>query len=140
MLRKTTCAVAGVALACATALSLSVAAQSEALTNLDLRWLDMSKKADRLSVAAPADKSTVMSFDLSSQSMTIVTRVPADRTVESAVQAPRPTSVRTIPMHPVREVPNGPEVKKEKLPTGCEPAFSPVTNPDFAHIGVRCDS
>ena len=140
MPRKTNCAVAGVALACATAFSLSVAAQSEALTNLDLRWLDTAKKSDRLSAPGPGGMGTVMSFDLSSQSMTIVTRVPADRTVESAVQAPRPTSVRTIPMHPVRELPNGPEVKREKLPTGCEPAFSPVTNPDFAHIGVRCDS
>jgi hypothetical protein len=56
------------------------------------------------------------------------------------VHTPRPTSVRTIPMQPVRELPKDHEVKREKLPTGCEPAFSPVTNPDFAHIGVRCDS
>jgi hypothetical protein len=140
MPRKTTCAVAGVALACATAFSLSLAAQSEALTNLDLRWLDTAKKEDRLTVRAPADRSSVMSFDLSSQNMTIVTRVPANPTVESAVRTPRPTSVRTIPMQPVRELPNDPEVKRQKLPAGCEPAFSPVTNPDFAHIGVRCDS
>ena len=140
MPRKTMCAVAGVALACATAFSLALAAQSEALTNLDLRWLHSAKKGDRLSVRAPADKSSVMSFDLSAQSMTIVTRVRANPTVESAVRTPRPTSVRTIPMQPVRDLPNDPEVKKEKLPAGCEPAFSPVTNPDFAHIGVRCDS
>ncbi len=140
MPRKTTCAVAGVALACATAFSLSLAAQSAALTNLDLRWLDTAKKEDRLTVRAPAETSAVRSFDLSSQSMTIVTRVRANPTVESAVHAPRPTSVRTITMQPVRELPDDPEVKRQKLPAGCEPAFSPVTNPDFAHIGVRCDS
>jgi hypothetical protein len=31
-------------------------------------------------------------------------------------------------------------VKKDRLPVGCEPAFSPVTTPALAHIGVRCDS
>jgi hypothetical protein len=32
------------------------------------------------------------------------------------------------------------ESKTERLPEGCEPAFSPVTTPAFAHISVRCDS
>ena len=140
MPRKTICAVAGVALACATAFSLSFAAQSEALTDLDLRWLHASKKADRLTVRVPAEQTSVMSFVLPSHSMTVVTRVRANPTVESAVRTPRPTAVRTIPVQPVRDLPNDPEVKKEKLPAGCEPAFSPVTNPDFAHVGVRCDS
>jgi hypothetical protein len=137
--RKTTCAVAGVALACASAFSLSLATQSAAL-DLDLRWLDAAKKGDRLMSPTSTGNRAVVSFDLSSQSMTIVTRVQPNPTVESAVRVQRPTSVRTIPMQPVREVPNENEVKKEKLPAGCEPAFSPVTNPDFAHIGVRCDS
>jgi hypothetical protein len=139
MLRKTTCAVAGVALACAAAFSLSLIAQSAAVSDLDLRWFHAAKKGDRLMLRAPADNGPVMSFDLSSQSTTIVTRVRARPTIESAVWTHRPTSVRTIPVQPVREVPNEHEVK-ERLPTGCEPAFSPVTNPDFAHIGVRCDS
>jgi hypothetical protein len=141
MPRKTTCAVAGVALACAAALSLSVIARSEAVTNLDLRWLHMSsQKEDRLPVRASANEDAVLSFDLSSQSMTIATRVRPRPLVESAVRALRPASVRTIPVQPVREVPNESEVRKERLPEGCEPAFSPVTNPAYAHIGVRCDS
>ena len=39
----------------------------------------------------------------------------------------------------LREVLNE-EPKKQKLLEGCEPAFSPVTTPAFAHISVRCDS
>lgn len=139
MPRKITCAVAGVALACATAFSLSMAAQFEPLS-LDVRWLHVAKKGDRLMLPPSTGISAVMSFDLSSQSMTIATRIQPNPTVESAVRTQRPTSVRTIPMQPVRDVPNENEVKKEKLPAGCEPAFSPVTNPDYAHIGVRCDS
>ncbi len=139
-LRKTTCAVAGVALACAAAYSLSVVAQSEAVTNLDLRWLHVSQKQDRLPVRASHTDDAVMAFDLSSQRMTIVTRIRPRPVVETAVRMPRPASVRTIPVQPVREVPNEREVKKDRLPEGCEPAFSPVTTPAFAHIGVRCDS
>jgi hypothetical protein len=137
MLRKTTCAVAGVALACAAAFSLSHIAHSDSLEDLDLRWLHAAKKGDRLSSPATSGDHAVVSFDMSSQRVTIVTRKPVSNIVESAVQTPRPT-VRTISVHPVREVPNG--AKRERLPTGCEPAFSPVTNPDYAHIGVRCDS
>lgn len=140
MQRKTTCAVAGVALACVAAFSMSLIGRSEAVTSLDLRWIDVAQKGDRLALPVRGHETDVMSFDLSAQSMTIVTRVRPPEIVESAVQVPRPKSVRTIPMQPVREVPNEHEVKKERLPTGCEPAFSPVTNPDFAHIGVRCDS
>jgi hypothetical protein len=146
MLRKTTCAVAGVALACAAALSLSVITPSESRTNLDLRWLqsaakqNAAAKQDRLSVRPSFDGQSVVSFDLPAENMTIVTRSPAPSIVESAVHTPRPTAVRTISVQPVREVPNEQDVKKERLPTGCEPAFSPVTNPAYAHIGVRCDS
>ena len=140
MPRKTTCAVAGVALACAAAFSLSMVAKSESVTNLDLRWLHMSQKEDRLPVRASAKEDAVMAFDLAAQSMTIATRVRPRPLVESAVRSLRPASVRTIPVQPVREVPNESEVRKERLPEGCEPAFSPVTNPAYAHIGVRCDS
>ena len=142
MLRKITCAVAGVALACAAAVSLSVITPSEILTNLDLRWLHTAAKQDRLSVRPSFDQQSVVSFDLPSQNMTIVTKTQAQAPaiVESAVHTPRPTAVRTIAVQPVRELPNEQDVKKERLPTGCEPAFSPVTNPAYAHIGVRCDS
>jgi hypothetical protein len=140
VLRKIPCAVAGVALACAAAFSLTTIAQSEALTDLDLRWLNHAKKADRLPVRAFTDGSAVMAFDLPSQGTTIVARIPARPVLESAVRTLRPATVRTVPVQPVREVPNEIETKKERLPQGCEPAFSPVTNPAYAHIGVRCDS
>ena len=145
MQRKTIWAVAGVTLACAAAVSSTLIAQSTALTSLDLRWLQSSeapaaRKADRLPVRMPGEANPVMSFDLSAHSMTVVTKLPARPIVESAVQTPRPVSVRSIPVQPVRDISDDQEVKKERLPTGCEPAFSPVTNPDFAHIGVRCDS
>jgi hypothetical protein len=51
--------------------------------------------------------------------------------------------VRTIPVNPVRTVPKEEkrETKdKERLPVGCEPAFSPVTTPAMAHISSRCDA
>jgi hypothetical protein len=140
MLRKTTCAVVGIALACAAGYSLfSVLAQSQALSSLDLRWIYTSAKQDRLPVDAVRNGGTVVLLDRASHATTIVTRVPARRVMESAVQTPRPTSVRTVPVQPVREVPNE-EATKQRLPEGCEPAFSPVTTPAFAHIGVRCDS
>jgi hypothetical protein len=141
MLRKTTCAVAGIALACAAGYSLSLIARSEALSDLDLRWIQASAKQDRLPVnPLSRDGGTVVSFDLPSQGRTIVMKSPAHPVIESAVRTPRSPSVRTIPVRPVREVPNGEEGKRERLPDGCEPAFSPVTTPAFAHIGVRCDS
>lgn len=140
MLRKITCAVAGVSLACAAAFSLSLIAESKPLGSLDLRWLHTATKGDRLPVRASANESRVISFGVPSHSTTVVTRVPARPIVESAVHTPPATTVRTIPVKPVRDVPNENETKKERLPQGCEPAFSPVTNPAFAHIGVRCDS
>lgn len=140
MPRKTTCAVAGVALACAAAFSLALIAQSEALGNLDLRWLHTATKGDRLPAKAFSNETMVISFGVPSRSTTVVTRVQARPIVESAVHAPRATTVRTVPVQPVREVPSQPEVKRERLPEGCEPAFSPVTTPAFAHIGVRCNS
>jgi hypothetical protein len=141
MLRKTACAVGGVAVACAAAYSLASAAQSSGPPKLDLNWLYASSaKADRLPVVTPmsAGAADIVSFDLPAQGITIVARGPVREHEESALRAPRNT-VRTIPVHPVREVPNE-EPKKEKLPEGCEPAFSPVTMPAFAHISVRCDS
>lgn len=139
MTRETICAAGGLAIACATAYSLALLAQPPAATSLDLRWLYTPVKADRLPVTQrpPADQA-VVAFDLPAQNTTIVAKGPVRFRVESAVETPRPR-VRTIPVQPVRELPSD-EAKKEKLPEGCEPAFSPVTTPAFAHIGVRCDS
>jgi hypothetical protein len=141
MLRKTTCAVGGIAIACAAACSLALIARPQALADLDLRWLHMSAKADRLPVPMSLDGNDVLTFDLPAQSTTIATRNPVRPRVESAIRIPRPATVRTIPIQPVREVPNEEtQSKTERLPEGCEPAFSPVTTPAFAHISVRCDS
>jgi hypothetical protein len=146
MLRKIACAAAGLALACAAGLSISLVISSATATNLDLRWLhnpakDPVKnpvKADRLPVAPKAKPDhNVVSFDLPAQSMSVVIRAPAQPRVESAIEQPRP--VRVVPVQPVRQAPNE-EATKEKLPVGCEPAFSPVTAPAYAHISVRCDS
>jgi hypothetical protein len=141
MLRKTTCAVGGIAIACAAACSLALIARPQALADLDLRWLHTSAKADRLPVPMSLDGNDVLTFDLPAQSTTIATRNPVRPRVESAIRIPRPATVRTIPIQPVREVPNEEtQSKTERLPEGCEPAFSPVTTPAFAHISVRCDS
>lgn len=145
MVRKTACAVAGIALACAAGYSLSLLANSQTLTDLDLRWLQVSSleasplyvstgKGDRLPVITAMRNSSVRTFDLPAERMSIVSREPAH--LESAVRTPSPSSVRTVP---VRDVPIE-RAKKDRLPVGCEPAFSPVTMPAFAHIGVRCDS
>lgn len=138
MLRKTACAVAGITLACAAGYSLSLFAQPHFSANLDSRSLHRAAKQDRLPInPGSRDDRRVVSFDLPSQATSIVTRTNA--IVESAVRMPRPKSVRTVPVQPVRDVPNE-EVKRDRLPVGCEPAFSPVTTPALAHIGVRCDS
>jgi hypothetical protein len=142
MLRKIACAAAGLALACAAGLSISLIISSATATNLDLRWLHKSAKdpvkADRMPVAPKAKPDhNVVSFDLPAQSMTIVTRAQIQPRVESAIEQPRP--VRVVPVQPVRQAPNE-EATMEKLPVGCEPAFSPVTAPAYAHISVRCDS
>jgi len=137
MLRKTTCAVVGIALACAAGYSLSLLAKSKPLSNLDLRLIYTSAKQDRLPVnAVSRDAGAVETLVVPLQGTSIVTRAPARQIIESAVQIPRAAPQRI----PVRELPNEETVKRERLPEGCEPAFSPVTTPAFAHIGVRCDS
>lgn len=139
MLRNTTtCALGGVALACAAAYSLSVLAQPREASTFDLRWLyETSTKQDRLPVARSSQRDATVAFDLPSQAITIVTKGPVQPRQESAIDTPR--TVRTIPVNPVREIPNE-DATRQKLPVGCEPAFSPVTTPAFAHISARCDS
>jgi hypothetical protein len=141
MLRKTTCAVGSIAIACAAACSIALIALSQPPAKLDLRWLHAAAKADRLPVTPmPGEVRDIVAFDLPSLSTTIVSRSLARPRMESAVRRP-PATVRTIPVQPVREVPNDSDkAKPERLPVGCEPAFSPVTTPAFAHISVRCDS
>jgi hypothetical protein len=138
MWRKTACAVGGLALACATAYSLSSTESNSRVTSFDLRWLYEPAKQDRLPVtqSAPAQQ-VVMAFNVPSESTTVVTKGSLPARVESAVQRPR--TVQRLPVNPVREVPKEEKVK-DKLMDGCEPAFSPVTSPALAHISGRCDS
>jgi hypothetical protein len=139
MLRKTTCAAGGLALACAAVYLLSLLGQPSDATSLDLRWLYPPAKGDRLPVTrAPSADQLTVAFNHPAESTTIVSKGSVRPNMETSVQTPR-TKVRTIRMQPVREVPNE-EPKKQKLLEGCEPAFSPVTTPAFAHISVRCDS
>ena len=138
MLRKVTCAAAGMALACMAALTFSLARPSGP-TRLDLHWLYPASKQDRLPLTrALSGDQTTTAFDLPAESTTIAARQRAVPIRESAVRAPR-TTIRTIRIQPVREVPNE-QPKKDKLPEGCEPAFSPVTTPAFAHVSARCVS
>jgi hypothetical protein len=89
-----------------------------------------------------AAKSLVMMQPASPQ----IEQVQAGAHVSGLTAQASRVKVRTIPVNPVRTVPSDekPDVKdvkkKEKLPIGCEPAFSPVTNPAMAHISSRCDA
>ncbi len=140
MLRSTACAAVGIVLACGASYSLSLQAQPEVLS-FDERWSqDSDLKQDRLDLPTPTGPGqATLTFDLPAHGMSVVVKRAQPPMMESAVRALRPTSVRTIPVSPVRELPNE-EVKRQRLPVGCEPAFSPVTTPAYAHIGVRCDS
>ena len=151
MWRKTAYAVSGLALVCAAAYGISSIDTRSSAANFDLRWLYPSTKADRLPVTLeqPAEH-VVMPFNVPSEQTTIVVKGPTLSRVEqgfsrvefSSVQVPR-VRVRTIPVTPVRTVPNDEKRDgndKKKLLVGCEPAFSPVTTPAFAHISARCDA
>lgn len=145
MLRKTTCAVGGLAIACAAAYSLFPLVQPSSAASLELQWIGAASaggaaaKGDRLPISKPApDSDEVLAINLPAHGTTVVLKTPLAPHMESAVQTPR--TVRTVPVWPVREVPNEEITRKERLPEGCEPAFSPVTNPAFAHISSRCDS
>ncbi len=144
MLRKTACAVAGLALACTAGISIAKVSQSDEIANLDLRWLQGASKTDRLPIAAMQQTDTeTAAVDLPAASTTIVTKRPVQPKLESALRPVRVRTIRIVPANPVRDVTTEQASKQkpaEKLPVGCEPAFSPVTNPAFAHIGVRCDS
>jgi hypothetical protein len=131
MSRNSVCAVGGFLLVSMAACSLPPAGLQ---TGLDLRWMHSPSKQDRLSVGPAQATDETVTINLPAESTTIVARRPLPPRVESAIQIPR-TTVRTISIRPVQEVP-----KKEKLLEGCEPAFSPVTAPALAHISGVCDS
>ena len=167
MWRKKTCAVSGTVLACAAVYGLSSIDASSSTANFDTRWFYSAPKADRLPLAQmPGANQDMLTFNVPSASTTIAAKSlvmmqPAYPQIEQVqdmeqvqagphvsgvtAQASR-VKVRTIPVNPVRTVPSDEKLdvkdvkKKEKLPVGCEPAFSPVTNPAMAHISSRCDA
>lgn len=158
MWRKTACAVSGLILACAAVYGLSSIDTRSSAANFDLRWLYPASKTDRLPVVRmqPVDH-VVMAFNVPSANTTIATKGPTmieverRRTeqgfirIEQSAQASR-VRVRTIPVNPVRTLPNDERLDtkdakdKDRLPVGCEPAFSPVTTPSMAHVSSRCDA
>lgn len=155
MWRKTACAVGGLILVGAAVYGLSSIDTQSSAANFDLRWLYPATKTDRLPVvqAQPVDH-VVMAFNVPSASTTIATKGPTmlqaerrsdqiQRFVPTEQSAQVRVRIRTIPVNPVRTVPaeEKKETKdKERLPVGCEPAFSPVTTPAMAHISSRCDA
>lgn len=158
MWRKTLCAVSGIILAGAAVYGLSSVDNRSSAANFDLRWLYPASKADRLPVATrPSKIEGTMAFNVPSVNTTIATKGPTLTESEHRPEQYRvergvgheqsahasPVKVRTIPVNPVRTVPvneKQDEKNKDKLPVGCEPAFSPVTTPAMAHVSSRCDA
>ena len=151
MWRKTACAlVGGVVVVCAAVYGLSSFETQSSTANFDLRWLYPATKTDRLPVVQrQPSEPAVAAFNVPSARTTVVTKVPTKQLMprNSEVQRFTPVEqsvqvrVRTIPVNPVRTVPvEEKKETKERLPVGCEPAFSPVTMPSMAHVSSRCDA
>jgi|GEM_PF-1884314 len=157
MWRKTACAVGGLVVAGIAAYGLSSIDKQSSATNFDLRWLYPASKTDRLPILPMrpvAVDNVVMAFNVPSAKTTVATKGPTlteverRRMKEGFVDAGRggqasSIRIRVIPVNPVRTVPNDEKQDrkgKDKLPIGCEPAFSPVTTPAMAHISSRCDA
>ncbi|MFN3348360.1 hypothetical protein [Pseudorhodoplanes sp.] len=137
MVRKIACAAGGIALAGAAAFIVPVAGQGDVRVSQST-----TGKSDRLPVARVEAETSTIRIQVAAQAVTIATKIPAIGKLESALK-PAPATPRTI--DPVRDVTADDDQKPDmnetkRLPVGCEPAFSPVTQPDLAHIGVRCDS
>lgn len=97
------------------------AARSE---SFDARWVALSSaaKQDRLSAPRDAGDIKVVATTDQESKTTVLNKVEvAAKTVRS----------------PVRELPRD-SARKEKLPVGCDPSFSPVAMPAMAHVTGRC--
>jgi hypothetical protein len=94
--------------------------------SFDARWnaSEPARKQDRVAAPRASDEGKLLSYQDVAAQMTVVIKVPA---------AP-PNAGRNPPW---REIPQG-SMRKQKLPDGCEPSFSPVTVPSMAHITGRC--
>lgn len=68
---------------------------------------------------------------------TAQSRVSVDRTHKGdrlplAKPAIGPEELAAPPLSPVRTLP------QSKIPTGCDPAFSPISSPQLGHVYKRC--
>jgi hypothetical protein len=98
------------------------AARSE---SFDARWVALSSttKQDRLAPPRPSGEIQVVATTDTERSTTVLNKI------EVAAQQPKRSPVREIPRDSAR---------KEKLPVGCDPSFSPVAVPAMAHVTGRC--
>ena len=94
--------------------------------SFDARWIapEPARKQDRISSARINAEGKLLSYQDVAAQTTVVIKIPA---------APADAGRNA----PWREIPQG-SMRKQKLPDGCEPAFSPVAVPSMAHITGRC--
>jgi hypothetical protein len=94
--------------------------------SFDARWiaLEPARKQDRVAAPRTSNEGRLLSYQDVAAQITVVVKVPA---------AP----VDAVRNSPWREIPQG-SMRKQKLPDGCEPSFSPVAVPSMAHITGRC--
>ena len=93
--------------------------------SFDARWiaLEPARKQDRVAAPRMSDEGKLLSYQDIAAQTTVVIKVPG-----------APNAVRNPPW---REIPQG-SMRKQKLPDGCEPSFSPVAVPSMAHVTGRC--
>jgi len=98
------------------------AARSE---TFDARWavLASTAKQDRLAPPRPSEGTRVLPTVDAQRAITTLEKVE--------VAANEPGKI------PTRKEP-GSTARKEKLPVGCDPSFSPVAVPSMAHVTGRC--
>ena len=94
--------------------------------SFDARWIapEAARKQDRVSAPRINAAGKLLSYQDVAAQTTVVIKIPA----------PPVDAGRNAPW---REIPQG-SMRKQKLPDGCEPAFSPVAVPSMAHITGRC--
>lgn len=97
------------------------AARSE---SFDARWVALSSTSKQDRLPAPRSSTEIK--------VVAVTDPESKTTVLNKVEvAAKPVRA------PVREMPRD-SARKEKLPVGCDPSFSPVAMPGMAHVTGRC--
>lgn len=147
MWRKATCAAGGLFVACAAAYLVPSTGLHAESASFDDRWPSGSK-GDRIEGPRANIPGQIHFFELPTMQTTVVVKRPPEPASENApvgerngqtegVAEPRNGSMRQVPVVPARIQPMDPK-RKEKLPVGCEPFFSPVTMPNMANVSSRC--